>query len=112
MKDNCMGFPTVPKATTKLYWLLSYRLIKRRCPGSFDEKITVSVHQTQTKTKMASHGGKGRIPMFRACALLAEPISHCDSFHVITSHYYSMNNVASLRLGSVSNLFDWLYSNM
>ena len=46
--------------------------------------LSKNVHQIQTKTKMASHGGKGRIPMFRACAFLAKPINHCDWFHVIT----------------------------
>ena len=34
MKDSSIGFPTVPKTTTKLYQLLSYCLIKRRCPPS------------------------------------------------------------------------------
>ena len=41
---------------------------------------------------MASHGGKGHIPMFRACVFLPEPISHCDSFHVITPSLDQLSN--------------------
>ena len=37
MKENIMGFPTVTKTTNKLYYLLRYRLVKRRFPESFIE---------------------------------------------------------------------------
>ena len=46
-----------PQSTQLNNWLINVNL------------ITVCVHQTQTKINMASRGGKGRIPMFRACAL-------------------------------------------